>query len=592
MSAGGVKPDKQLDQTDKSEVQNVSQKILQESLLNNYDLKNLMPVRQKSVGLSSGKGGVGKTITATNLSIYYAKKGLRVGLIDLDPLSDITTVLDIYESESVFKETVPPDDLCTFTDYVIKVFYNLDLIFPESKLNRNGSKELLQKIYSNFLDELNKNYDILIFDMPAGSNYENNLAFLPFINTLILVTNPEPTAHASAGGYIKNVLDLDPDRTINVWHNRYSAKSESGFNPKDIAANYNKNVTEELRLTPDNISHIIDFAFIPEDPSLNLLRGDPTPIVNIQRSLLDALEFIQEEMMSEISGQLRISDKTFNLIKLFISHHKQIGSIDDYLDQLGQYLAVLLLTNLKKEYKNPGAPEINSAAIGLFTAEEREALYSFLQTVKGDDLRESVIKLISILEDKIQAIEDSGRLFFEGSSISPDKNIDREISCLLINLSRVSDSNNSLKNYGGLLLFYFSLYKLFQSKTIVKFISDFIPKKKNAGGLTIRDRHQQIKNLVEKDQEYGRKYFRLIRRLYPIVSKQISTIVRTFELSNLIFRNSKNEIIKSAYLKLLTNFIHDTIYSGLSVVVGFDYRSAAVAFHQGAEKLLEILPRQ
>src|SRR5208337_763943 len=62
----------------------------------------LRRVISRSIAIGSGKGGVGKTITACNLAIFYARKGLRVGLVDLDPLSDVASLLDIYESEQVF----------------------------------------------------------------------------------------------------------------------------------------------------------------------------------------------------------------------------------------------------------------------------------------------------------------------------------------------------------------------------------------------------------------------------------------------------------------------------------------------------------
>jgi hypothetical protein len=41
---------------------------------------------------------------------------------------------------------------------------------------------------------------------------------------------------------------------------------------------------------------------------------------------------------------------------------------------------------------------------------------------------------------------------------------------------------------------------------------------------------------------------------------------------------------------LLTSFLHDTAYGGLSVVVGFPYRNSAAAFRLGAEKLRASLP--
>jgi Mrp family chromosome partitioning ATPase len=550
-----------------------------EKRLNSGQKKILKKLTEKSIAVASGKGGVGKTITAVNLSIFYARAGYRVGLIDLDPLSDVGTVLDLAEAEVSAHGQGPAPSADPSSDYRLRVFKNLDLILPAAKLRQEERDRLAAKIYQQFLTSLNDSYDLLVFDMPAGSGIEDNLVFLPFMSLLILVTNPEPTAHVSAGAYIKKVLDNFPGMSIQIWHNRFTQTLQSGFDPRDVAGNYNRNVAEEERLSDAQISRLRDFAFMPEDPSLNLLHGDPAILLNIQRQMLDILRFMQENRLPAQSPTLGISARAFELVHYFVSRRSPGDDLESYLDELGAYLAHLL------EDRMAASP----SAASYFTPGERAALTEYLRTVKMDALREQMLFVLGLLESKIERLEHSGRNPGAAENGPRDKALERELSSLLMELSRLSADQKQLRNYGGLLLFYFSLYKLFQSRTIVSVLNDLIPRKKNSRGQAVRDRYRQIHYIVEADTDYRKRYFALIRSLYPVVNKQISAVVKTFELSALLFRNAGNEIVRQAYLKLFINFVHDCIYSGLSVVVGFKYRTAASAFRQGAEKIQELI---
>jgi hypothetical protein len=277
------------------------------------------------------------------------------------------------------------------------------------------------------------------------------------------------------------------------------------------------------------------------------------------------------------------------LIKQFLSHHKTIGNIDEYLDEIGRYLRILLELQLGvvPTQTADSAPSLSTAEV--FTPEERNGFRSFLQKINSDPLRQRIVRTLDLLENKLQQLEERKNLFAAGTAVVPDKAVDRELSALLVAISRISQRNPLMANQGGLLLFYFALYKLFQSRTVTELIISLVPSKTNQKGSTVRDRHRQIRNLVEGDPEYKRQYLKLLKILHPIVSKQIANIVKTFELPDLLFRDEKGTVIRSAYVKLLTNFIHDTLYSGLSVVVGFPFRSAASAFQEGAERALQTL---
>jgi len=550
--------------------------------------KLLKKLARKTIAVSSGKGGVGKTTTSVNLAVYFAKKNLRVGLLDLDPLSDITTLLDLNESEKILANNPAHNKNESLSTHVIKVFENLDLIFPAAKLKKNQSKMLMKKLYGKFTSELNKNYDILIYDLPAGIRYEDNLLFLHYADNLVLVTNAEPSAHVSAGGYIKSVLEIEPKIAIHLWHNKYAGLPDSDFDPVDVIGNYNKNVSPEERLDKVLCKKINNLAFIPHDAALDLLQTNPSSSINIQRCLLDLACFMQEQRLMDLSRQLNISHKLFDLIKYYIIHTKKIGNIENYIKELGGYLKKLLVTTILTNIKRKDNPDVNIEKISVFTKQEQSELKDFLDTVKNDQLLELIAKLIEYLEKALNLSEESLKPFSAKSNIGVHKAIDKQIGKLLLYLSAIKASLSSqLINTAGIYGFYFSLYKLLQSQTILKIINDFIPKKRNNKGIKVRNRQQQIRNLVQKNDEYKGSYFKLVKTIYPVLNKQIITVISTFNLWNLMLRDNDNKINKIAYLKLLSNFLHETINSGLSIIIGFARRPAVVAFKKAADELLK-----
>ena len=550
--------------------------------------RDIEAIRNKSVAVTSGKGGVGKTITAVNLSIYYARRGVPTAIVDLDPLSDIAALLDLVEAESAVEEQTVDLRNAGLESFTTPVFQHLDLIFPSPKLKKLERSTLLEKIYRDLPGDLNSRYELLVFDLPAGSEFEENLVFLPFMGMVLLVTNPEPTAHAAAGAYVKRAFDVYQDLTIHLWHNRYAPNTRSHFNPKDVVGNYNRNVPKELQIDKRGSARLRDFASVPEDPALNLLRGSPGADENVLRFLLDTLMFIHEERIATLAAST-ISNRSFELIRQFISHHKTIGNIDEYLEEIGRYLRILLELQLRARPAGTADPAAAVSTAEVFTPEEKSGFRSFLQKLDADPLRQRIIRSMDLLETKLHRLVERKNPFAAGTAVVPDKAVDRELSALLVAIHRISSRNPLMANQGGLLLFYFSLYKLFQSQTVTELIRSLVPSKTNRKGSTVRDRHRQIRNLVEGNPEYKKRYLKLLKTLHPIVSKQIANIVKTFELSGLLFRDEKGTIIRSAYVKLLTNFIHDTLYSGLSVVVGFPFRSAASAFQEGAERVLQTL---
>ncbi len=560
-------------------------------------------LRRKSLAVCSGKGGVGKTTTAANLAVYFARRGLRVGLIDLDPLSDIATLLDIQEPEGAGLRQEPGSP-------ILPLFQRLDLVFPASKLERGESRSLMDRIYRRHLEELDRRYDILIFDLPAGSEVEENLAYLPLMGLLILVTNPEPTAHVSAGAYARRALELHPQVCFQVWHNRYTANPGDGFDPADLAGNYNRNVPEEMRLAAGEAARLRDFCFVPEDPSLNLLKGEPDPSLDLLLRMAEIFRLIHAARLREIAAPLEMSRRSSDFILYYVGRHRCIGPVEEYLAELAGYLAGLLgASGLGAAPDSSPAPA--AAAGGGFPPAERQALAGFLQEVREDPLLGASLRLIDLLEEGIRQAEGSRRFLsgaaFRGGAASAEspgrpqpagssspweRNIDRECSRFLVELAGRPAVSPELRNCGGLLLFYFALFKLFQSPTVRRLVYDLVPRRKDRRGRTVRDRREQIRRLLENREEHRREFLQLLRTLYPVLARQIAGLMRALRLHRLALRDGKGGIHRRAYLALLTHFLHETLFSGLSVVVGFAYRPASTAFRDAAERILQLLPQE
>ena len=148
---------------------------------------------------------------------------------------------------------------------------------------------------------------------------------------------------------------------------------------------------------------------------------------------------------------------------------------------------------------------------------------------------------------------------------------------------RISD-RTAVALMAGLLLFRYTLVKLFSSEAAQKVIFTFLPRR-DENGQSVRDRHRQIVRLIGKDAAYQERYFALVKKLYPVMSRQLNHLVNTFGLQSLLFRDDEGSVARNAYARLFNATMYEIINSGLGVVAGFRFRPSSRAFRKGFDEL-------
>lgn len=151
------------------------------------------------IGVSSGKGGVGKSTVAANLAVALAREGYKVGLLDADIFGPSQPKMFGVEDEHLFMHKVDGRDLIIPLErYGVKLLsigFLVDKNAPVLWRGSMASNALKQLINDADWGEL----DYFLIDMPPGtSDIHLTLVQTLGITGAIIVTTPQEVALADA----------------------------------------------------------------------------------------------------------------------------------------------------------------------------------------------------------------------------------------------------------------------------------------------------------------------------------------------------------------------------------------------------------
>jgi flagellar biosynthesis protein FlhG len=164
-----------------------------------------MNTATRTVTVTSGKGGVGKTSICINLALHLSALGRRTCLFDADlGLANVNILLGL-DPEYTLKDVIMGGR--SLEDIIIRDHRGLDILPGSSGVEEMadldaGRMEGLTAGFSGI-----SGYDFLLFDTSAGIS-RNVLSFCLASSEVLVVITPEPTSLTDAFALIK-VLSLN-----------------------------------------------------------------------------------------------------------------------------------------------------------------------------------------------------------------------------------------------------------------------------------------------------------------------------------------------------------------------------------------------
>lgn len=206
----------------------------------------------KTICVTSGKGGVGKSNFTVNFALELAKKGKRVLIIDADfGLSNVDVILGIspkFDLSHVVHKQKHIYEIINEAPGGIKFISGGSGVYDLLNLDKHDIDFFFEEL--SYIEDF---IDIIIFDTGAGIN-GNNVQIITASDEVVLVTTTEPPAIVDAYALLKTVLEAKCKSKFKLVIN----KAENVKEAKRIIDNFVTVTKNYLKRDIEPLGYILD----------------------------------------------------------------------------------------------------------------------------------------------------------------------------------------------------------------------------------------------------------------------------------------------------------------------------------------------
>ena len=178
----------------------------------------------KTISVTSGKGGVGKSSLVANWALWMARRGERVLLLDGDlGMANLDIICGVRSSNSLSHVLRGEKSL---QEILVEVMENVYLIPGGSGMYSIYNLDLFQKRrLMEQVEELGEAFDVMLIDTAPGIS-ENVLYLNAAAQEIVVVVTPEPSSLTDAYALIKVLHQEKKESRFSIVCNRVKDETE------------------------------------------------------------------------------------------------------------------------------------------------------------------------------------------------------------------------------------------------------------------------------------------------------------------------------------------------------------------------------